>query len=301
MTFLVGRFGTDVRDVTAIGHGEWSKAFAFRHGGDYVVRFGVFLEDFEKDRLAARYRSPALPIPYVTEIGEALGGYYAISERAFGGYIDLIDGVRMRATLPALFAALDAARDADLSATTGYGGWWADGSGCYPSWRAALLDVAGDPLDARIHGWRERLAASAIGTGPFDEAFAHLHDLVPFCPEARHLVHSDLLHYNVLVAGDRITAVVDWGSALYGDFLYDLAWFAFWSPSYPAWHGIDFRAEAERHFAAIDLDVPLFAERFRCCQIHIGLDNQKYNAFKGDWDAVEATARRTLAVAQENR
>jgi thiamine kinase-like enzyme len=39
-----------------------------------------------------------------------------------------------------------------------------------------------------------------------------------------HLVHSDLLHYNVLVAADRVTAVLDWGSSLYGDFLFDLAW-----------------------------------------------------------------------------
>jgi hygromycin-B 4-O-kinase len=296
--FLVDRFGPDVQDVTGFGRGEWSRAFAFRRGGaDWVARFGAYPEDFAKDRLAARYASADLPIPAVTEIGRAFGGYYAISERAFGGYIDDLDGAGLRATLPSLFAALDAARRVDLSATTGYGGWGADGTAPYPSWRAALLDVASDRPGDRTWGWRERLAASALGTGPFDEALAHLRSFVAYCPEERHLIHSDLLHFNVLIDGDRISAVLDWGCSLFGDFLYDLAWFAFWAPWYPAWRGIDFQAEAARHYATIGLDVPHFDERLRCCQVHIGLDSMKYNAFKGRWDEFESSARRTLAVA----
>jgi hypothetical protein len=121
--FLVSRFGLGVRGVTRIGYGEWSRAYAFRSGGfDYVARFGAFGEDFEKDRWAAQYGSHALPIPAVTEIGEAFGGFYAISERAFGDFIDDLNGARMQATLPSLFAALDAAREVDLTNSVGYGG-----------------------------------------------------------------------------------------------------------------------------------------------------------------------------------
>src|SRR6188474_537074 len=81
--FLLGRFGAAVTDVEPIGGGAWSKAYAFRRDGGH-------------------YTSAALPIPVVTEIGEALGGFYAISERAFGGFIDHLDGDGMRATLPSL-------------------------------------------------------------------------------------------------------------------------------------------------------------------------------------------------------
>jgi hygromycin-B 4-O-kinase len=84
---------------------------------------------------------------------------------------------------------------------------------------------------------------------------------------------------------------------MYGDFLYDIAWFAFWSPWYRAWRGIDFAREAERHYQDIGLEAPYFAERMRCCQIHIGLAAQAYNAYKERWAALEETARRTLAVA----
>jgi hygromycin-B 4-O-kinase len=167
-----------------------------------------------------------------------------------------------------------------------------------PPWRAALLDVAHDQLAGRTHGWRERLAASPTGAEPFEEAFARLETLVAGCPEARHLVHSDLLNFNVLVRDDRISAVFDWGCSLYGDFLYDLAWFLFWAPWYPAWQVIDFRAEAARHCAATGLSVPHVDERLRCYQIHIGLAAQAYNAFKERWSALEETVRRTLQIAR---
>jgi hygromycin-B 4-O-kinase len=297
--FLVGRFGAGVTDVEPIGGGAWSKAFAFRRdGAPFVARFGGFPEDFGRDRLAGGYASADLPIPTVTEIGEAFGGSYAISERMFGGYIDHLDGARMRATLPSLFAALDAARGVDLSATTGYGPWDAEGIGAFPSWPAFLFDVATDRPEDKGHGWRRRLETSATGAERFDEALHHLSALAAFCPEERHLIHRDLLHFNVLVAGDRISAVLDWGCALYGDFLYDLASVAFWSPWFPAWQGIDVRAEAARHFAAIGLEVPPFAERFRCCQVHAGLDAQQFQALVGDWDNLERAAGRTLAVAR---
>src|SRR6478735_5801338 len=84
--FLVGRFGTGVTEVEPIGGGTWSRAYAFRRdGAPFIVRFGGFPDDFGRDRLAGRYASADLPIPTVTEIGEAYGGFYAISERKFGG------------------------------------------------------------------------------------------------------------------------------------------------------------------------------------------------------------------------
>jgi hygromycin-B 4-O-kinase len=298
--FLAARFGGDAGDVAPIGRGEWSKAFAFRRDGrDYVIRFGAYQEDFLKDRFAIRFAGPALPIPPVVELGEALGGYYALSERVIGAYIDDVDEARMRTLLPALFAALDAARLADLSGTAGYGGWGADGTAPYPSWRATLVDVAGDRPGDRIHGWRERLAASAVGVAPFDQAYERLLALAGCLPEERHLIHSDLLHFNVLVDADRITGVLDWGCAMYGDWLYDLAWFCFWQPWYPAWQHIDFQAEALRHYASTGLEVPLFDERLRCCQIHIGLAGLAYMAYAGNWTDLPETARRTLSIASD--
>ncbi len=296
--FLCARFGGDVHDVVPIDHGEWSRAYAFRRGGDaFIARFSALDEDFAKDRLAARFASPQLPIPRIVEIGDAFAGFYAISERPRGACLDDLDAGGMRVMLPSLFAALDAMRETDLPAATGFGGWGADGNAPHSSWRDALLDVANDRPEHHTHGWRERLAASPTGSGPFEEAFDLLQNLSADCPDARHLIHGDLLNFNVLVDNGRISAVIDWGCAMYGDFLYDLAWFLYWAPWYPAWRGIDFRAEAVRHYAAIGLDVLNFDERLRCCLIHIGLGDQAYSAFKESWERVAAGAARTREVA----
>jgi hygromycin-B 4-O-kinase len=292
--FLETRFGGAAGPVSPISEGEWSKAYRFERGAaPYVIRFSPLAEDFAKDRLAARYASPDLPIPQVVELGEAFGGFYAISDRAPGRYLDGLDGDQFRAVLPSLFGTLDAARRVDLSATAGYGGWDSRGSAPHATWREALLAPQGDRLPA----WRERLEASPTGAGPFDEAHAHLRSLVDACPEDRHLIHADLLHFNVLVEGDRLSAVLDWGCAMYGDFLYDVAWFAYFWPWYPAWHGVDFVRAAASHYASIGLEVPDLAARLRCYQVHIGLGSQVWNAFKGNWEALATDARRTLEVA----
>jgi hygromycin-B 4-O-kinase len=297
--FLARHVGPGVSTVIPLTHGEWSRAYAFSHDArDYIVRFSALGEDFRKDRLALRFAAPSLPIPAIVEIGETDGGFYAISERVPGGFLDDLDETGMRAMLPSLFAALDAMRETDLAGTTGYGIWGADGHAPHPTWRTALLDIANDRPGDRIHGWREQLAASPVGSGPFDEAYERLRTLSEHSPEERHLIHSDLLNFNVLVKDAHISGVIDWGCAMYGDFLYDLAWFAFWAPWYPAWRGIDFVATARQHYADTGIAVPNFAQRLTCCQIHIGLAGMAYQAFTERWDLLAETSARTLEATR---
>lgn len=186
----------------------------------------------------------------------------------------------MRATLPSLFATLDAMRLADISGTTGFGGWDGAGNAPFPSWPAYVLDVENTAPASRIVGWRKRLASSPTGERPFQTAYERLQQLATGLPDTRYLVHADLLNRNVLVSRTRIAGVLDWGCATYGDFLYDLAWFCFWAPWYPDWDTVDFAQEAVRHYAAIGLNIPNFEQRLQACELHIGLDGQKYNAFK---------------------
>jgi hygromycin-B 4-O-kinase len=296
--FLGTQCNQEIHGVCRLGGGEWSQAFSFQCGGaEYVVRFGAHKEDFAKDQRVACFASQKLPIAKVTTIGEAFGGYFAISERVYGEMLDALDAAKMHRIIPAVLQTFDAMRNLDLASTAGYGPWDASGNAPFPSWADALLSVETDDPARRTHGWRDLLARSPVGDVPFHQAFARLKQLANQHTVERHMIHSDLLNRNVLIAHDRISAVLDWGNAMYGDFLYDLAWFSFWSPWYPAMQGIDWEAEARQHFASIDLAVAHMEERLLCCKIHIGLDAQAYNAFTRRWDELEMHAKRTLALA----
>ncbi len=297
--FLTTHLGRAVGDVELVGEGAWSRCFAFTDDGrERVIRFGDYVDDFEKDRRAAAFASPALPVPEVWELGEANGCYFAISTRAYGEPLELLGEREWHAVLPGVFAALDALRAVDVSATSGFGGWDASGAAAGASWRDFLLSVDADTPQRRTYGWRQRLAESPVGDTPFAAGMRRLFELVDACPVERSVVHADLINRNVLVDAGRITAVFDWGCSFYGDFLYDLAWLEFWSPWHPSLAATDIRAEARRHYAAIGLDVADLDARLRCCLIHIGLDHQAYCAFTGELDELQAVTERTLAYVE---
>ncbi len=150
---------------------------------------------------------------------------------------------------------LDALRAVELDASAGAGAWRGDGPAERASWRAHLLAVADDHPDDRTHGWRERLATRIDDEAAFVDAFARMEPLVDVCPEVRHLIHSDLLHGNVLVADDRVAAVFDWQCALAGDFLYDVAWLTFWTRG-PSLAALDLRDAVMRTTATSGLRSP---------------------------------------------
>jgi hygromycin-B 4-O-kinase len=115
-----------------------------------------------------------------------------------------------------------------------------------------------------------------VGLESFDAAYARLEELAGSLPTERRLIHQDLINRNVLVTGTKITAVFDWGNAMYGDPLYDAAWLIYWWPWYPQWSQINIR---EALALPADADHRLFAY-----QLHIGLDHLAYTASNARWD-----------------
>src|SRR5688572_10684747 len=155
--------------------GEWSAAYSVKTAVvDLVARFSAYDEDFEKDAYAARYSSPALPIPPIIEWGPALDGFLAVAERVGGEHIDGLDEIRMRRVLPALFAALDAMRAVDLSDASGYGGWRADGRTSHRSWREWLLRFVDEPATRGSPGLRELLRDRPTTVRSFEEGYERL-------------------------------------------------------------------------------------------------------------------------------
>ena len=291
--FLIERFGIDGNDVEFVGEGAWSRCFGFTHNGaELVVRFGRHVEDFDRDRLAARFASLNLPIPQVIEIDEAFGAWYCVSTRARGTPLEALDAGEWSATVPSIFSLFDALRLADVSATTGYGAWDREGTAPHATWQDYLADVIEDRPGARTSGWKRRLVDAPEGDDAFMRGYDAMLDLATAFPGPRSLIHNDLLNRNALTVGGQVTSVFDWGCSLYGDFVYELATIVFWSPWYPVIERSDMASRALDHYGDMGLDVPNFDDRLRCCALHIGLVHIAYNAFLDDLETLRLTERR---------
>lgn len=295
--FLADRYAGRAAGVGRLGGGDWSRAYSFElDGRSLVARFGAYRQDFEKDRAATMFAGPDLPVPAVTEIGAAYGGWYAISERYSGVFLESLEGPEFERLMPALMKALDALRRVPVPADASP--VWPDEPGSAAGWRDWLTATLEDVDGGRVSGWRAKLAESASLEGLFATAERDLRALLPSCPEIRHVVHLDLLNRNVLVRADasRLEAVFDWGCSAFGDFLYDIAWFTFWAPWHPGLDSVGFRAAVTRHYETAGLDVPGIDDRLRCYELHIGLTHLAYCTYAGRDDSRREVAQRMARI-----
>jgi hygromycin-B 4-O-kinase len=179
--------------------------------------------------------------------------------------------------------------------------WDKHGQGSHDSWKAFLLDVKKDSSISITHGWFENLKNSGMGTTLFDELYEKLEQLIDQCPEVRELIHSDLLNFNVMVKKNKISAVIDWQCAMYGDSLYDVAWFLYYAPWYPQFEAVKLREKLLSNFTSNGQSVSHIEERLQCYFLHIGLGSIAYNAFKHDWPAAEQAGEYTGKIYSDHQ
>ncbi len=108
--------------------------------------------------------------------------------------------------------------------------------------------------------------------------------------EERHLLHCDLHSDNSLADGARITGIIDWGNASYGDPLYDVAWLGRVTPL--GTRLVD-RALLDAQYGA----APRYRERLACYEIALGLDDLRYFAKNGERERYDAMRAVLLPLA----
>jgi len=296
--FLTAQFGS-IEGLEPLGGGFWSTAFGFSiRGGDFVIRFGESREWFEADRAAMAFGSPGLPVPEVTQVGEAFGGVYAISVRYRGIYLEDVGPEQVAAAGPMLASLLGALfetpKHPDLPVM-----WHSDPAGNL-TWRDWLLQALIDNPNRETHGWRDTLAADSRLDRLFSVCAARINELVHACPERRDLIHGDLLHANVLVTEDawRPNAVFSWKCSLRGDFLFDAAWCTFWSVFHPGiaaaepWDRVRQAPWVKPDPTAL-MDASI---RHHCYELHIGATHLGWSAWVDDVTALSQVADRLTDV-----
>lgn len=285
-------FGAEVTAVTSLRSGAWSSAMAVETpNGAYVVRFAQTPDDFRCDQHASKYGSARLPIPQVHGIGRLGDRWWCISDRMPGVHLDELDANGLAKTLPSVAEMLIAIRDVDSGSTSGYGGWDADGNGIFATFGEQLLSVAIDNPEERAGGWSRFLREHTFEQSVFERGLAEMERLTPYLSPTRQLIHMDTINYNVTVVDHRVSGIFDWGCAMWGDAIYDLAWFRFWNPWYPQWADV---AVPDRLEDLVGIQGDHANERMMCCLLHIGIGHIRYNAFLGD-----AKGMNDVAVATE--
>lgn len=287
--FLTSRHGQAISELEVLHGGFWSAAYGYRiDGRGLVLRVGQNREWFDIDRDAMAYDGPDLPVPEVIEIGDGLGGAYAVSVRHYGRFLETVAPHEADNAGPTIVRLLAALKGVPPSTTP-------------PRWRDWLRSALTDDPQRHDSGWRDMLAAYPDHDALFRECEARIYSLTASCPERADLIHGDLLHANVLVNDDasRVTAVFSWKCSQLGDFLYDTACCTFWSGAlHPGIAAADVyrRVLRDSQITAEAGAVHDADSRHHCYELHIGATHLGGNAWVGDEEGLRVVASTTKAI-----
>ena len=284
LVMLSGLFDSTVDELAPVGTGQVSRAYSFRAGVDeYVVRFvdSAMATSFGKDQLIAdRLASSVIPVPTIVMRGTHGDLHYAISRKLPGVQSDELSGEEFKRLTPSLMDTLDAIHHVDISDTSGYGPFDEKDAGLYPSWSDSLLSVVEEGDEDSFYGkWHRMFDETLLDKVYFHDILARMTALLKYCPEERYLVHGDFGFGNVLAEAGKVTAVLDWAEARYGDFLYDVAWLDLGMPE------MDFRSRFRDFYRAKGRDISRYEDRIACYQFYFSLDSQRWYAKTGQSEA----------------
>lgn len=261
--FLEEHLHAPVSELKMIGGGELSQAFLFdTPEGARVLRVSnQSKDDFLKDQVAMRFNSEVLPVPEVFEVGGIEDGlYFAISERAEGKPLDEFSGEEVQELMPEIIAMVDAIHALEPIGE-GYGQWGLDGKGRSKTWKDELRDHSMSEDD------EETCGADFYDSDLHMRLREEIRPLIELMPEERVMIHDDVGFGNALSDGKKITAVIDWVQAGYGDPLRDVAWLDFWDEKQ------GFADAFKKHYEEQGKPSKDFEQRLLCYKLLIGLNS----------------------------
>lgn len=281
LALLSQHFSTPVPDLVPVEGGQVARTFAFRTAEqEYIIRFNhdIMLDsNLPKEmylmRKFAGTRIPLAPILHVGRLGDL---QFAISRKMPGQMLETLSPQEVRNLLPQLLDLLAIIHHIDVSDTHGYGGFGDQGEGHFSSWSNSLRMVASEEADNDYFGkWYSLFDETFLERDLYNNLYQRMCELLVYCPEDRYLIYGSLSLRNVLAQDGKITAVLDWLDASYGDFVYDIASIDFWSP----WLGV--REAFEHYYQQRQWELPFFKERLLCYECHYALGGLRFFAKSG--------------------
>ena len=275
-------------EVNRIGSGLISSTFECAGRGEpFVVQFaepdmgtGV---DVER-RFGQRLTQVGVPLREVVCDGLDDGLRWTVTRKAVGETMTALSSEAYEASLASVFDTLLAVASVDVSDSGGYG--WMDetGLGKWDTWAGHVLFVRDEEPEEMFYGkWHHLFETTFLERGVFERYSEEMALLLEGLEAPRALVHGGFGYDNVLIHGARVSAVLDWQDARFGDPLYDVAYLDFW-PS-----GFDLVDRFDAHCAQRGVTQVDYRRRVQCYKYNIGLDAMRFFAKtdnRGAYDGV---------------
>ena len=160
----------------------------------------------------------------------------------------------------------------------GFGPWdGATGDAAFASFGDALLQWAEpNPVE-----WEPELA---------ERVRERFRALVPACPDLHHVVHADVSGPNLIGDEPRITALLDFGLAMYGEPAYDLAQLVYGLPQ------LELLPRIHAHLEALGLDTHCLEERLLCYQLAVVLQSLRWSVLTDQRERYRVSCEKARAL-----
>ena len=290
LQFLTEKYGSEPQ-WTPIAEGMESRVLTFVwEDQQYILRVNPNQSGFQKDRWCfQQFHSEQLPIPEIVEIGSFSPHYaYSISHRLSGITLEDSASPTLQQLTPYVSQVWRVISQAPLPSSIGFGPFDEYGHATFSSWQSFLQST----VHRKDQQWDHLFASNLLDATALQPVMQSYLQLTEHCPEERKLVHGDFGSNNVLTDGQKITGVLDWDCALYGDPLFDVAGSFFWSP----W--LDCMRIQSEFFQQTLKNETNFAVRQQCYQLRCGLEEIHENALAGNQKLLNWLLNRTMRIHQ---
>ncbi len=289
LALLSQHFNTPISDLVPVEGGQVARTFAFRTGAqEYIIRFNhdrMLNSNFPKEAyLMRKFAGTGIPIPPILQVGRMGELQFAISRKMPGQMLEQLSPQEVHALLPQILDILAIIHHIDISDTHGYGVFGDQGEGHFPSWDDHLRMIAREEAENDYFGkWYRLFDETFLERDLYNDLYHRMCELLPYCPEDRYLIYGSLSLRNMLAQDGKITTLLDWLDAGYGDFVYDIATLDFWSP----WLGV--REAFQHYYQQRQWELPFYEERLLCYQCYHALGGLRFFAKSGHKEGYQFT------------
>ncbi len=213
--FLSSSLRSDSAGCTYLCSGAESDVYRLSGTPARILRTGAKSEAYARDAVVKAIVPQDIPVPAVFEVGQIQGIPYCISEELPGIPFAEASTAEQVSTYGAVLALLERIHDAG-EGHRGFGPLDEAGNGSVATWDAWMAS-------------RELHSVEGLGDSLRQEIIEKIAISAPRNLQMHALVHGDYGWSNTLVNEGRVTGIVDWSTAMYGDPLYDGGRMYFWS------------------------------------------------------------------------